>query len=667
MASLITPQFEQYIAQQTAAKSTVVFDEFVFANIPGLTADNLKNHLTMPQAAHIVHRQAVSQSGVINENAVVYSVTIGTEVGDFDFNFIGLVNKSKNMLAVAIQTTPVKKTRNKNNVQGNSITRNVLLEFTGAKALTNINVTAQTWQIDFTVRLHGIDEKIRLTNRDLYGRAVFFDDSFLVKRKSGNDYTIEPGVAYVEGVRANMTALETINAANLPCSIYLDVVHHCTVTGAYETELKFLKVSKADYTDTANRPHYVQILADIDRNGVVTDRRLLSPFLGINPLDLDDTTPNKADKRGHTHRLPLASLIKRGIAKLYSGYDSDSEDLAATPKAIKTLKAFIDAITRNLTNYIPNSKKSNAIDSNSADDVATSVAVKTAYDKGVEAKNAADKAQNTAEEANNNANRKVSKSGDWMTGDLVAPHFRAERNHANLAVKSKSYHASSVDFINWDGSHPQVTLEAVDVGGYADELRIWTTPPGTTYAQDRREHTFTLTHGGEIWTKGYGWIRDFFHHGGKDYVFVKEGDNNLAGININRNDGKLARFELFNKQWKFWIEDKYEIWMQDRAGVIAFLDDVRNEKLIWMGAQNGLTIDAGTNSGIMVVMYMYRGRLLTSTISIAHCNGSFIGGIEYGGENADKDYSAVSYVTRNGTHITFERGIEIRKVILLGG
>ena len=398
MASLITPQFEQYIAQQTINKGTVVFDEFVFANIPGLTAENLKNHLMMPQAAHIVHRQAVSQSGVVNENAVVYSVTIGTEVGDFDFNFIGLVNKSKNMLAVAIQTTPVKKVRNKNAVQGNSITRNVLLEFRGAKALTNINVTAQTWQIDFTVRLHGIDEKIRLTNRDLYGRAVFFDDSFLVKRKSGNDYTIEPGLAYVEGVRANMTALENINAANLPCSIYLDVVHHCTVTGAYETEIKFLKANKADYTDTTNRPHYVQILADIDRNGVVTDRRLLSPFLGINPLDLDDSTPNKADKRGHTHRLPLASLIKRGIVKLYSGYNSDAEDLAATPKAIKTLKAFIDAITRNLGNYIPNSKKSSRVDSSSADDVATSAAVKS---------------------ANDNANSRIAKSGDTMTGNLV--------------------------------------------------------------------------------------------------------------------------------------------------------------------------------------------------------------------------------------------------------
>ncbi len=216
MASLITPQFERYIAEQTIAQGYVVFDEFIFANIPGLNENNLAQHLTMPTSAQIVHRQAISQNGVINENAVVYSVTIGTEVGDFDFNFIGLINKSKNLLAVAVQTAPVRKTRNKNAVQGNSITRNILLEFSGAKSLTGINVSAETWQIDFTVRLHGIDEKIRLTNRDLYGRAVFFDDGFLVQRKTGNQFIIKPGLAYVEGVRMNLTALHTLTANNLP-------------------------------------------------------------------------------------------------------------------------------------------------------------------------------------------------------------------------------------------------------------------------------------------------------------------------------------------------------------------------------------------------------------------------------------------------------------------
>lgn len=380
MASLITPQFERYVAEQTIARGTVQFDEFIFANIPGLNENNLAQYLTMPTSAQIVHRQAVSQSGVINENAVVYSVTIGTEVGDFDFNFIGLINRSKNLLAVAVQTDTVKKIRNKNAVQGNSITRNMLLEFSGAKALTGINVNANTWQIDFTVRLHGLDEKIRLTNRDLYGRAVFFDDSFLVKRKTGNQFTIQPGNAYVEGVRMDLGTEHHLTANSLPCSIYADVVHHCTVTGEYQTEIKYLTQSKADYVDTANRQHYVQILADIDSQGNVTDRRLLSPFLGMNPLTLDDTTENTQDKLGHTHKLPIASLVKKGIVKLFSGYDSDAEDMAATPKAIKGLKALIDAITRNLGNYIPNSKKSSAVNSNSADTVATSAAVKTAYD-----------------------------------------------------------------------------------------------------------------------------------------------------------------------------------------------------------------------------------------------------------------------------------------------
>ncbi|HHF3789512.1 TPA: pyocin knob domain-containing protein [Haemophilus influenzae] len=171
-----------------------------------------------------------------------------------------------------------------------------------------------------------------------------------------------------------------LTANSLPCSIYADVVHHCTVTGEYQTEIKYLTQSKADYVDTANRQHYVQILADIDSQGNVTDRRLLSPFLGMNPLTLDDTTENTQDKLGHTHKLPIASLVKKGIVKLFSGYDSDAEDMAATPKAIKGLKALIDAITRNLGNYIPNSKKSSRVDSNSADDVATSSAVKTAYD-----------------------------------------------------------------------------------------------------------------------------------------------------------------------------------------------------------------------------------------------------------------------------------------------
>ena len=493
MASLITPQFERYVAEQTIARGTVQFDEFIFANIPGVNENNLAQYLTMPTSAQIVHRQAVSQSGVINENAVVYSVTIGTEVGDFDFNFIGLINRSKNLLAVAVQTDTVKKIRNKNAVQGNSITRNILLEFSGAKTLTGINVNANTWQIDFTVRLHGLDEKIRLTNRDLYGRAVFFDDSFLVKRKTGNQFAIQPGTAYVEGVRMDLGAEHHLTANSLPCSIYADVVHHCTVTGEYQTEIKYLTQSKADYVDTANRQHYVQILADIDSQGNVTDRRLLSPFLGMNPLTLDDTTENTKDQRGHTHKLPIASLVKKGIVKLFSGYDSDAEDMAATPKAIKGLKALIDAITRNLGNYIPNSKKSSAANSNSADTVATSAAVKT---------------------ANDNANGRVSKSGDTMTG--------------NLSFKQGDY--SGISLYNNDGYY--LRLEGNNHASSSMLTAVYRKPNGENVAVaflPKRDGTIAYV----------------------DQVVNKSGDTMTGQLNANGGVNTLARgADGFNHQWQ---------------------------------------------------------------------------------------------------------------------
>lgn len=570
MASLITPQFERYVAEQTVARGTVQFDEFIFANIPGLNENNLAQYLTMPTSAQIVHRQSVSQSGVINENAVVYSVTIGTEVGDFDFNFIGLINKSKNMLAVAVQTAPVKKIRNKNAVQGNSITRNILLEFTGAKALTGINVNANTWQIDFTVRLHGLDEKIRLTNRDLYGKAVFFDDGFLVKRKTGNQFTIQPGVAYVEGVRMDLTALYNLTANNLPCSVYADVVHHCTVTGEYQTEIKYLTQSKADYVDTANRQHYVQILADIDSQGNVTDRRLLSPFLGMNPLTLDDTTENTKDKRGHTHKLPIASLVKKGIVKLFSGYDSDAEDMAATPKAIKGLKALIDAITRNLGNYIPNSKKSSAVNSNSAENVATSAAVKTAYDKGVEAKTAADNAQSSANAANNNANGRVSKSGDMMTGSLAITGSKSGGFDSGLMLKNKADGQNTsvfVDFYQTDNI-PRASMWMRDAGNNSTKIEFLNTPEGANLDRDSRQTVFTITSSGNLWSKAFGWLHDYFmkrsdfiqtwypnHYNGTTVYKIRH-LNLMITVMHATGDKELILPEIYDGHFGVWATDR---------------------------------------------------------------------------------------------------------------
>lgn len=123
---------------------------------------------------------------------------------------------------------------------------------------------------------------------------------------------------------------------------------------------------------------------------------------GFQPVENKQTQLYEAIVKIIDDNRKTASLTQKGETKLYTGYDSQSEDLALTPKTAYQLKQLIDSNTRSLGNVIPNSKKSSSINSNSSDTVATSVAVKT---------------------ANDNANGRVSKSGDTMTGGLTVPNI----------------------------------------------------------------------------------------------------------------------------------------------------------------------------------------------------------------------------------------------------
>lgn len=81
------------------------------------------------------------------------------------------------------------------------------------------------------------------------------------------------------------------------------------------------------------------------------------------PKDLVADSTSTADGFGHSHKLPLASISDKGIVKLNSQTASDSEQDAATPKAVKI-----------------------------------------AYDKAADAKTAADNAQSSANDGINRAN-----------------------------------------------------------------------------------------------------------------------------------------------------------------------------------------------------------------------------------------------------------------------
>lgn len=200
----------------------------------------------------------------------------------------------------------------------------------------------------------------------------------------------------------------------------------------------------------------------------------------MTPKTITATTQNGFDESGHCHEIATASTSQQGITQLYSGYESESEDMAATPKSIKLLKAFIDALTRNLSNYIPNSKKSSAVNSNSADTVATSAAVKTAYDKGVNAEKAAD-------DANNNANGRVPKTGDTTingtlrakntSGGWSAYQFETLQGFWQLEVHPNSHEAANrrfnMMFIPNIGNRVYLSFPALGNNGEVVAYQSW--------------------------------------------------------------------------------------------------------------------------------------------------------------------------------------------------
>lgn len=269
----ITLAFEQWKASQAVTGESVLLNEFVFANVPGLDASKpIDRNETLPPDAQIVHRQAVSRKGVVNENAVVHSVVLGADVGDFSFNWIGLINKASNTLAMIVHAPLQQKLKTKDGQQGNVLTRSFLMEFNGAQTETGISTPAETWQIDFTARMAGMDERQRLENIDIYGGAAFFGDGYLVG-KNGSQYFVTPGVGYVRGLRTQLVASQNIVVTNKPVKVWLDVAWTGTLTSAWAVESKITVADAlADYVQNGVQ-HFVYAVASIDENGVITDLR----------------------------------------------------------------------------------------------------------------------------------------------------------------------------------------------------------------------------------------------------------------------------------------------------------------------------------------------------------------------------------------------------------
>lgn len=325
MSTIITEQYENWCADQIISDKPARPDMFVFAYIPGQDESaEIPRDEALPDESMIQYRAPVTQYGLLSPNAAAFSIILDTTIGDFEYNWIGLMNEESGVLCMIAHTPRQQKIKTANGVQGNNLIRTFAMEFDGAAAAMHIDVSADVWQIDFTARLAGMDESRRLLAFDHYGEAAFLGSGFQVSYQDGTA-TVAAGVGYVGGLRVSLREPYSLPAA-VGDTLWIDASWQGFVTGEWNTVFTFCaRKEHASYTDGNGFRHFVAPLAKMTADG---------------PQDLRPETPDEEQSNAlaeheKSRRHPDATLNEKGFAQYSNATDSDAEDRAATSKAVK--------------------------------------------------------------------------------------------------------------------------------------------------------------------------------------------------------------------------------------------------------------------------------------------------------------------------------------------
>lgn len=244
------------------------------------------------------------------------------------------------------------------------------------------------------------------------------------------------------------------------------------------------------------------------------------------PKDLTADSQSVTQDDGHTHALPSASTTVKGVTKLNSAINSTSETEAATPNAVKT-----------------------------------------AYDKGVEAKTAADEAQRTANDgvskANNaqsNANGRVSKNGDTMSGTLAVPRvstgnvessgylnvssnngvvFYKNGNSAYTAILSEN----GLDIKKAIMSHDGMKSDHIGYGGYGTQYD-YSAPFEVIEAGGNSYSTFYPFIKGKVMSRGNSGAAFSLGYTTKQANYYEYGNFGRGVINLVEDNGRYKNWEF---------------------------------------------------------------------------------------------------------------------------
>lgn len=332
----ITFDFEKYLQEKIEAGLAVTLNRFVLAYIPGLDVNTpILREEGLPDEKYIVHEQDVDQVGKVNENALAYSIVMDTSVGDFQFNAMYLIDKVDRRVGVVVhkETEQKIKTDEAQAVQGNSLVKNIMMEYVGAAEAALISVTAATWQIDYSARLKGIDEGTQSTNVDHHYHDSFIKNGFLaVTTGVNNQYRITAGVGYIGGLRVEIQNDLNVFISTKPVYIYAISNQQGTVTSkaVNSVEVKVSTSQLVDYSE-GDTQYFVAKIAQIKTDGSVLDLRKKSGVeeheLNSNPHPQYAKVSDTGNKLNQIITMMRKMEGKVGRVRIYMANDIDDDYL----------------------------------------------------------------------------------------------------------------------------------------------------------------------------------------------------------------------------------------------------------------------------------------------------------------------------------------------------
>ncbi|MGF1761352.1 phage tail protein [Photobacterium sagamiensis] len=270
--SILTAAGKALLAQLNAEEKPLIIDKMFFANVP--------NRPEFPQpddvvpSNNVVHEAAVEQRGRLSVDSVIYSTTLTSQEGPFEFNWTGAYCSEYGVLVTIDHHALTPKTVDEPGVSGNTLVRSVVLEYKDIAEITNITVDASSWQYNATPRMKKMDNDTAQAIIDQNGKDWFIEDGFLVTPQS-TAFNIKAGAGYVSGNRVTLDFDRNVQVPNKPSFIFVDAHREGTPTGEQVTLFDFVVTAeeKDDYVDEQNVKHFVCKIAQVLADGSVSDMR----------------------------------------------------------------------------------------------------------------------------------------------------------------------------------------------------------------------------------------------------------------------------------------------------------------------------------------------------------------------------------------------------------